>query len=100
MLTKSPAEKNSLDRLTEAGLTWGEGTYARLAGPIGLDQIGGKAMQMGLVAGRNLQGGAIDFDKLPGLEPLADASDNAITCQEERPPVAVAIGRKPWRLAR
>jgi len=35
MLTKSPAQKNPLDRLTEAGLAWGEGTYARLAAPIG-----------------------------------------------------------------
>ncbi|TIP78094.1 MAG: hypothetical protein E5X58_43090, partial [Mesorhizobium sp.] len=35
MLTKSPAPTNLLDRLTEAGLAWGEGTYARLAAPIG-----------------------------------------------------------------
>jgi hypothetical protein len=35
MLTKSPAPINLLDRLTEAGLAWGEGTYARLAAPIG-----------------------------------------------------------------
>ncbi|MBN9218306.1 MAG: hypothetical protein J0I79_10155 [Mesorhizobium sp.] len=35
MLTKSPAPENPLDRLTEAGLAWGEGTYARLAAPIG-----------------------------------------------------------------
>ena len=35
MLTKSPAPQNPLDRLTEAGLAWGEGTYARLAAPIG-----------------------------------------------------------------
>jgi len=36
MLTKSPAsKKNALDRLTEAGLAWGEGTYARLAAQIG-----------------------------------------------------------------
>ncbi|MER9656170.1 glycosyltransferase 87 family protein [Mesorhizobium sp. M0152] len=35
MLTKSPLAKNQLDRLTEAGLAWGEGTYARLAAPIG-----------------------------------------------------------------
>jgi hypothetical protein len=35
MLTKSPVSKNPLDRLTEAGLAWGEGTYARLAAPVG-----------------------------------------------------------------
>lgn len=35
MLTKSPAPAIQLDRLTEAGLAWGEGTYARLAAPIG-----------------------------------------------------------------
>ncbi|TIP99516.1 MAG: hypothetical protein E5X60_08695, partial [Mesorhizobium sp.] len=35
MLTKSPFPTNLLDRLTEAGLAWGEGTYARLAAPIG-----------------------------------------------------------------
>ena len=35
MLTRSPARDNPLDRLTEAGLAWGEGTYARLAAPIG-----------------------------------------------------------------
>ncbi|TIO11203.1 hypothetical protein [Mesorhizobium sp.] len=35
MRTRSPAPKNLLDRLTEAGLAWGEGTYARLAAPIG-----------------------------------------------------------------
>ncbi|CAH2408723.1 hypothetical protein [Mesorhizobium escarrei] len=35
MLTKSPAPPNLLDRFTEAGLSWGEGTYARLAAPIG-----------------------------------------------------------------
>ncbi|TIQ20704.1 MAG: hypothetical protein E5X51_15025 [Mesorhizobium sp.] len=35
MLTKSPAPTNLLDRLTEGGLAWGEGTYARLAAPIG-----------------------------------------------------------------
>jgi len=35
MLTKPPLAKNPLDRLTEAGLAWGEGTYARLAAPIG-----------------------------------------------------------------
>ncbi|WP_136621352.1 MULTISPECIES: glycosyltransferase 87 family protein [Mesorhizobium] len=35
MLTRSPAPNNLLDRLTEAGLAWGEGTYARLAAPIG-----------------------------------------------------------------
>ncbi|RVD49372.1 MAG: DUF2029 domain-containing protein [Mesorhizobium sp.] len=35
MLTKSPSAKNPLDRLVEAGLAWCEGTYARLAAPIG-----------------------------------------------------------------
>ncbi|RUU26555.1 DUF2029 domain-containing protein [Mesorhizobium sp. M6A.T.Ce.TU.016.01.1.1] len=35
MLTKSPVPTNLLDRLTEAGLAWGEGAYARLAAPIG-----------------------------------------------------------------
>ncbi|RWM94535.1 MAG: hypothetical protein EOR84_16060 [Mesorhizobium sp.] len=35
MLTKSPAPTNLLDRLTEAGLAWGEGIYGRLAAPIG-----------------------------------------------------------------
>ena len=35
MLTRSPAAKNPLDRLTDAGLAWGEGTYARLAAPLG-----------------------------------------------------------------
>ncbi|QPC92440.1 hypothetical protein [Mesorhizobium sp. INR15] len=35
MLTNSPIPKNPLDRLTEAGLAWGEGTYARFAAPIG-----------------------------------------------------------------
>lgn len=35
MLTKSPVPNNPLDRLTEAGLAWGEGTYARFAAPIG-----------------------------------------------------------------
>ncbi|TIL58079.1 MAG: hypothetical protein E5Y79_21800 [Mesorhizobium sp.] len=35
MLSKSPAPTNLLDRLTKAGLAWGEGTYARLAAPIG-----------------------------------------------------------------
>lgn len=35
MLTKSPALQNPLDRLTGAALAWGEGTYARLAAPIG-----------------------------------------------------------------
>ncbi|UCI04978.1 hypothetical protein [Mesorhizobium sp. B1-1-8] len=35
MLTRSPPPNNPIDRLTEAGLAWGEGTYARLAVPIG-----------------------------------------------------------------
>ena len=35
MLTKSPARQNPLDRLTSAGLAWGEGTYARWATSIG-----------------------------------------------------------------
>ena len=35
MLTRSPAANNPIDRLTEAGLAWSEGTYARLAAPIG-----------------------------------------------------------------
>ncbi|TIO75205.1 MAG: hypothetical protein E5X74_15170 [Mesorhizobium sp.] len=36
MLTKSPATPtNALDRLTCAGLAWGEGVYARWAAPIG-----------------------------------------------------------------
>ncbi|QIA23056.1 hypothetical protein [Mesorhizobium sp. AA22] len=35
MLTKSPVSTNLLDRVTEAGLAWGEGTYARLAAPVG-----------------------------------------------------------------
>jgi hypothetical protein len=35
MLTKSPAPTNTLDRLTGAGLAWGEGTYARFAAPVG-----------------------------------------------------------------
>jgi hypothetical protein len=35
MLTKSPVPTSLLDRLPEAGLAWGEGTYARLAVPIG-----------------------------------------------------------------
>jgi hypothetical protein len=36
MLTRPPAAPtNPLDRLTGAGLAWGEGTYARLAAPIG-----------------------------------------------------------------
>ena len=35
MLTKSPPPNNPIDRLTEAGLAWGEGIYARWAAPIG-----------------------------------------------------------------
>lgn len=35
MLTRSPSPTYLLDRLTGAGLAWGEGTYARLAAPIG-----------------------------------------------------------------
>ncbi|CDX12685.1 conserved membrane hypothetical protein [Mesorhizobium sp. ORS 3324] len=36
MLTKSPANPpNALDRLTAAGLAWGEGAYAKWAAPIG-----------------------------------------------------------------
>lgn len=35
MLTKSPASQNMLDRLAETGLAWSEGTYSRLAAPIG-----------------------------------------------------------------
>ncbi|TPM38500.1 DUF2029 domain-containing protein [Mesorhizobium sp. B2-3-4] len=35
MLTRSPVPQNPLDRLAEAGLAWSEGTYARLAAPIG-----------------------------------------------------------------
>lgn len=35
MLTKSPVSTNLLNRVTEAGLAWGEGTYARLAAPVG-----------------------------------------------------------------
>jgi len=35
MLTKSPAPQSWLDRLTLAGLAWGEGTYARWAAAIG-----------------------------------------------------------------
>ncbi|MDX8515830.1 hypothetical protein [Mesorhizobium captivum] len=36
MLTRPPAAPaNPLDRLTEAGLAWGEGVYARWAAPIG-----------------------------------------------------------------
>ncbi|RWM73401.1 hypothetical protein [Mesorhizobium sp.] len=35
MLTKSPVSTNLLDRVTEAGLAWAEGTYARLAAPVG-----------------------------------------------------------------
>ncbi|GLS40246.1 hypothetical protein GCM10010869_58430 [Mesorhizobium tianshanense] len=35
MLTRPPAPTNPLDRLTGAGLAWGEGTYVRLAAPIG-----------------------------------------------------------------
>ncbi|MEO5759724.1 MAG: hypothetical protein ABIQ51_23045 [Mesorhizobium sp.] len=35
MLTNSPIPKNPLDRLTEAGMAWGEGTYTRFAAPIG-----------------------------------------------------------------
>ncbi len=35
MLTKSPALQNPIDRLTAAGLAWGEGSYARWAAPIG-----------------------------------------------------------------
>ncbi|MGX9177481.1 hypothetical protein [Mesorhizobium sp. BHbdii] len=35
MLTKSPVSTHLLDRVTEAGLAWGEGTYARLAAPVG-----------------------------------------------------------------
>ena len=55
MLTRSPAAKNPLDRLTEAGLAWGEGTYARLAAPIGrirlvtcnaFDSVGASAARM------------------------------------------------------
>ena len=35
MLTRPPASNNLLDRLTAACLAWGEGTYGRLAAPIG-----------------------------------------------------------------
>ncbi|TPN81421.1 hypothetical protein FJ987_07820 [Mesorhizobium sp. CU2] len=35
MLTKSPPANNPVDRLAEAGLAWGEGTYARWAASIG-----------------------------------------------------------------
>lgn len=35
MLTRSPAPQHPLDRVVGVGLAWGEGTYARLAAPIG-----------------------------------------------------------------
>jgi hypothetical protein len=35
MLTRPPTPNNPLDRLTGAGLAWGEGTYARFAAQIG-----------------------------------------------------------------
>jgi hypothetical protein len=62
-----------------------------LTAAIGLYQVRGESMKMGLVAGRDLEAGALDLDKFALREPRPDGSRDFVAGQQERPPVAVPI---------
>ena len=71
---------------------------AALMAAVGLDQVRCKGVEMGFIAGRDLQGGAIHLQKPPFVEPLAEARHNAVPGQQEGPSVLVPFGRKPGHL--
>ena len=56
------------------------------------DQRGRESMQVGLVAGRNLQGRGLDFDKTAAGEPGAQAGRNSPARQQIRPAGGVRSG--------
>ena len=68
---------------------------APLGRAVGLDQLGGEAMQMRLVAGRDLQRAAIHLDEAAVRKPVADGGHDAVPRQEEGAAVGMAAGIEP-----
>jgi hypothetical protein len=64
--------------------------------PVIADRIGGKGMQMRLVAGADLQGGGIDLGEPLVRQPATDRRLNAIARQQKRAPVSMYFAIPPW----
>jgi hypothetical protein len=60
-------------------------------GAVRADHARGEAMQMGLVAGRDLQRRRLDLDETFGLETAADLARGSRPREEAGPPVGVAV---------
>jgi hypothetical protein len=69
---------------------------ARGARAIRADQFRGEGVEMDLVAGRDGQRPAVNLDEARTVKPLPDGAHNPVASQQKRPPVGVAVGRKPW----
>ena len=57
-------------------------------GAVGADQLGGKAMEMGLVARRDLEDGGLDLDEALAARTRPAARANAVAREQQRPAVA------------
>ncbi len=59
--------------------------------PVGPDEAGAKPVQMGLVAGRGLEGGRIDLDEAFGVEPATRRRGDPRARQQSRPSRRVTL---------
>ena len=63
----------------------------RLPLAAGPDQLGGEGMQMGLVAGGDLQDRGFHFDEVPSAKPSPHGRRDAVAAQQQRPSVGMDI---------
>jgi hypothetical protein len=91
----------------DAGLAGGQellhGEFGRgveiepVACPVIADGGGREGVEMGLVAGRELQAGRVDEQEALGRQPGAERQLNAVADQQQRPAVGVPGGGPPGR---
>ena len=67
----------------------------RATAAVRADQLGGKGVQVRLVAGRDLQDGGIDLDEALAVEPAPQRRLNCAARQQERPPVGMDVRMPP-----
>ena len=78
-------------------LTDQDGQTVRLARTIGQNRLRGEGREMRLVAGRDLQRGGFDLDKIALGKPRAKTREDAVAGEQQRPAIRMEAGMPPGR---
>jgi len=60
-----------------------------------VDELGGERVQVGLVAGRDLQRRGLDLDEVALFEPLPESGGDPIASEQPRPAILVDVRPPP-----